>query len=70
MDNARKLKEIRKAVADYMESEGCSCCRDLDKHNEAEERLGKLLRVKKYDDGSGYNFVPYRSSESDGEANE
>lgn len=53
------LVEIRTAVADYMRSEGCSCCRDQSAHEEAEERLAKLLGVEKYSDGSGYNFDVY-----------
>ena len=59
-----KLKEIRNAVADYIGSEGCSCCRNSDKHDEAEARLGKLLRVPKYSDGSGYDFSKFRTKET------
>jgi len=55
-----KLAEIRRAVADYMESEGCSCCRGSD-HPEHAKRLAKLLRVPKYSDGSGYNFGKFAS---------
>lgn len=28
----KKLEEIRKALADYMQSEGCDCCRNAGKH--------------------------------------
>jgi len=52
---------IREAVADYMRSEGCSCCQDVDAHRDHKERLGVLLKVEKYDDDSGYNFAKYRS---------
>jgi hypothetical protein len=55
------LKLIRTAIADYMRSEGCSCCRNIEKHDEAKERLGKLLRVPKYSDGSGYDFSKFRT---------
>nr|WP_298660844.1 hypothetical protein [uncultured Flavobacterium sp.] len=55
------LAEIRRAVADYVKSEGCSCCQDRDAHKEAAERLGKLLKVKKYSDGSGRDFYAYAS---------
>lgn len=55
------LVEIRKAFADYVKSEGCSCCQDTAMHQEAAERLGELLNVKKYPDGSGYNFYDYTS---------
>jgi hypothetical protein len=54
-------KEIREAVADYMRSEGCSCCRDFEAHIEHKKRLGKLLNVSKYKDGSGYEFSKYGS---------
>ena len=56
-----KLAEIRHAVADYMRSEGCSCCQDTDAHRKAEARLAKLLRVPKYKDGSGYDFGKYET---------
>ena len=56
-----KIAELRRAVADYIASEGCSCCQDREKHEEAAERLGKLLRVQRYPDGSGRNFYKYRS---------
>lgn len=55
------LKEIRTAVANYMSSEGCSCCQDVDNHNEHKKTLAKLLNVPKYKDGSGYNFYKYRT---------
>lgn len=56
-----KIRAIRTAVADYMRSEGCYCCRDSLAHERHSARLGKLLRVKKYSDGSGYDFSNYRS---------
>ena len=55
----KELKELRQAIADYMQSEGCSCCENVDAHKEHAARLAKLLRVKKYSDGSGYNFNRY-----------
>lgn len=55
-----KIKEIREAVADYVASEGCSCCEGAD-HDVHKERLARLLRVPKYDDGSGYNFYKFKS---------
>ncbi len=54
-----KLADLRRAVADYMWSEGCSCCRDTDAHERHREKLAKLLRVPKKDDY--YNFSPYRT---------
>lgn len=53
-------KEIREAVANYMASEGCSCCEDME-HEEHEEILAKLLNVPKYKDGSGYDFPKFRT---------
>lgn len=47
--------EVRRAVAKYIKSEGCSCCRG-ESHGEDEERLATLLEIPKYEDGSGYNW--------------
>lgn len=55
------IKEMRAALADYMYAEGCSCCRDIDAHAEAATRLGKLLKIKKYSDNSGYDFYSYKT---------
>jgi hypothetical protein len=54
-------KAIITALADYMASEGCSCCQNVDAHEKAKEKLGKLLRVPKYEDGSGYDFYRFRT---------
>ena len=54
------LSDVRRAVADYMYSEGCSCCRSSN-HDENGEWLAKLLKVKKYADKSGYDWFKYRS---------
>ena len=48
-------------MANYMRSEGCGCCQDHDAHKEAEAVLGKMLKVPKYKDGSGYNFPKFRT---------
>jgi hypothetical protein len=56
-----KVQQIRRAVADYMLSEGCSCCRDVEAHAEHGTVLAKLLRVPKYRDGSGYDFFKFRT---------
>jgi hypothetical protein len=53
------LKTIRRAVANYMYSEGCACCRGSD-HDKHKAVLAKLLRVSKYSDGSGYDFSKFR----------
>lgn len=60
-ESVKGLKEkLRGAVADYMWSEGCDCCRGND-HAEHAETLAKLLGVPPYPDGSGYDFTKYRS---------
>ncbi|MFA5132604.1 MAG: hypothetical protein WC444_04780 [Candidatus Paceibacterota bacterium] len=55
------LEAVRTAVADYMRSEGCSCCQNREMHKLHEEVLAKLLHVRKYKDGSGYDFGKYES---------
>jgi hypothetical protein len=62
------LAEIRRAVADYMWSEGCSCCRDSDAHERHEKRLAELLGVPPYDDGSGFDFRPFSTAALAGKA--
>lgn len=52
---------LRQAVANYMASEGCGCCQNREQHKEDEKVLAELLDVPKYDDGSGYNFLSFRS---------
>jgi hypothetical protein len=54
--------EIRQALADYISSEGCSCCQSIDRHNKAEAELANLLDVPKYSDGSGYDFSKFETS--------
>lgn len=58
-----KVERIRQAVADYMWAEGCDCCRNLEAHTLAEVKLGVLLGVPKYEDGSGYDFSQFRTPE-------
>ena len=60
MSNKLDLVKVRRAVADYISSEGCSCCRGS-KHDEHKAELAKLLRVPKYDDDSGFNFGHFES---------
>lgn len=57
----KERAEIRTMIADYMRSEGCTCCRDVEAHEKHAAALGKLLKVRKYEDGSGYDFARYRS---------
>ena len=60
---SRLLFKIRRAFADYVASEGCSCCQNTEKHEAAARRLGRLLRVPEYEDGSGHDFGQFRSPE-------
>ena len=55
------LAAIRRAVADYMWSEGCGCCCNRETHKEHEAALAKLLRVPKYRDGSGFDFPRFKT---------
>ena len=52
-------KRIRQAVADYIKSEGCSCCQNIEAHEEAARILAGLLDVPMYDDASGYDFYQF-----------
>jgi hypothetical protein len=55
----KRTEKIRAAVANYIQSEGCACCQDVEGHKKAAEVLAKLLEVEPYDDGSGYDFYKY-----------
>lgn len=61
MSTAKTIETIRRAVADYMQSEGCSCCRDSEAHKEHAAALAKLLKVPKYKDGSGFDFGRFKT---------
>lgn len=50
------LPALRRALADYMRSEGCDCCSDRNAHADHKRVLAELLDVPPYKDGSGYNF--------------
>jgi len=56
--------DLRTAVADYMHSEGCSCCQDVGAHKEHEAKLAKLLNVPAYSDNSGYDFSIFRTKKN------
>ncbi len=62
MTVAKLRRLLRQAVADYIGSEGCSCCRGND-HDAHRARLGELLGVPKYPDGSGHDFGRFRPKE-------
>ena len=56
-----RLDAIRNAFADFYASEGCGCCGDREAHDIAQKRLGELLQVEPYEDGSGHNFWIYKT---------
>jgi hypothetical protein len=60
MNIATFRKLVRNAVAEYIDSEGCQCCQNVEKHKFDTERLGKLLNVPMYKDKSGYDFGKYK----------
>lgn len=57
-----QIVKIRKAIANYMYSEGCDCC-EGSSHDSEKDILAKMLNVPKYDDGSGYDFGKFRDKE-------
>lgn len=60
-DKALLIANIREVFADYVVSEGCSCCQNTVPHEEANLRLAELLGVALYEDGSGVNWAKYKS---------
>ncbi len=54
------IEIIREAIAQYMHSEGCSCCQDVDGHQAAAKEIAELLNVPPYDDESGYDFYKFK----------
>lgn len=54
------IAHVRAAFADYWYAEGCSCCRDIEKHDKAARELAQLLDVPMYADKSGYDFSKFR----------
>ncbi len=60
MTDKQLRAKLRRAVADYIGSEGCSFCECPD-HKEHGARLAELLNIKKYNDGSGYDFSKYET---------
>ena len=44
-----------------MQSEGCSCCLNIEAHREHTRILAGLLDVPMYEDASGYNFDQFAS---------
>lgn len=55
------IKEVREAVANYIASEGCTWCKNVEAHKENTAKLARLLNVPEYKDHSGYDFSPFRT---------
>ena len=58
--------DLRNAIADYMWSEGCGCCRNHEKHEENRKRLAALLQIVP-DTGGDFSFFQYRTTVGKGE---
>lgn len=59
-----RVDELRTAIADYMYSEGCSCCRNNEAHAINKKRIAELLDVPAQPDGCDdvwFDFSPYRT---------
>ena len=54
----RERAEVRFAVAQFIRSEGCSCCESSD-HEEHENMLARLVGAARYDDDSGWDWSPF-----------
>lgn len=65
MKKVVELKIIRQLIADYMYSEGCSCCQDREAHEIHKKRLAAILDVPPHEDGSGYDFYQFRTKEEE-----
>lgn len=62
MTQDERIDQLRTAVADYIWSEGCSCCQNKDAHDAARKRLGELLLIEPDNEG-WHSFLPYRSAQ-------
>lgn len=58
------LTDVRRLVADYIGSEGCSCCEDASHKEEHLPALAKALGVPMYHDKSGYNFPRFKTKKA------
>lgn len=60
VDALISLPEIRKAIANYMASEGCDCCRDNEAHGTNKKAIAELLQIP--DDRGYYDFAKFRAT--------
>jgi hypothetical protein len=61
MKQESEIEQLRRFVADLVTSSGCSCCRDDEGWEEAQDALGKKLDVARYYDDSGWDWYKYRT---------
>jgi len=61
MKQESEQEYIRRQVADLVTSAGCSCCRDDEGWEAAQDVLARKLDVERYDDDSGWNWYKYRT---------
>lgn len=57
------IASIREQVAKLYCAAGCDCCRSTEAWNAASEKLGELLGVPQFDDGSGVNWWAVKRGE-------
>ena len=53
--------QIRQAVANYMQSECCTCCQNVGAGEDNKTTLALLLNVPMYEDRSGWDFSKFKS---------
>lgn len=51
-----RIAEIRNEIVKLMRATGCGCCSDAKRYRAAENRLGELLDVPRYEDNSGVDW--------------
>ncbi len=56
---------LRRAIADYMQSEGCSCCSDYEAHEKHNHVLGELLGIRPLKERGDiyYDFTKFRTKQ-------
>lgn len=63
-DKSAFIAELRTLFADYAASGGCGCCANLDKQEQAMNKISSLLQIEPYEDGSGFNIYKYQSNKN------
>ena len=62
------IAKVRQALADYIYSEGCNCCQDVEAHREHRVVLARLLNVPAHEKQQDYHdFSPFRTKEQEHE---